>query len=196
MPEVLVACLKRSGKLVLDVAGGYGRYALPLARAGRHVRIVDLHDESLAEAVRRAASIDVSDAVTTHRLDVRAGQVGARGSYDSAICIGFLHHLEPADGQQVVRAMADAVRDEGHLVFEFSTEKRRRLPDGTPILVGGASEHSLALPEGLEVVRHWLRAQCFTQSEVEVCSLSIRDPDFHYDAEVVIATASVRADSV
>lgn len=192
MPRVLEACLRASaGPYVLDVAGGYGRYALPLAHAGHTVEIVDLHDASLREAQRRAAADVLEGRVLTRLCDVRAGFIAEAGAYDLAICIGFLHHLAPSDGAQVVHAMVDSVRDGGRIVFEISTEKRRRLPDGTPILIGGSPERSWDVQTGIDIARTWLQHPRLCEMNVEVVPLSIRDPDFFYDAEVIIVTGGV-----
>ena len=65
------------GLRVLDVGGGDGRDAVPLAEAGHHVTILDPAPSWLAEARRRAERAGVDDRVAT-----------VRGSLDDLASVG------------------------------------------------------------------------------------------------------------
>jgi 2-polyprenyl-3-methyl-5-hydroxy-6-metoxy-1,4-benzoquinol methylase len=83
MWEVLQRCLPAAPVTVLDVGGGAGAYAIPLAAAGYQVHLIDpvaLHVEQAAAASRNAASPLAS------------------------VSIGDAHDLQTADGSADVPA--------------------------------------------------------------------------------------------
>jgi SAM-dependent methyltransferase len=91
---------------VLDVGGGPGTYATPLARRGYHVQLVDpvpLH----VEQARQAAAGDPAASYAAGLGDAR--ELPAAGqSQDAVLLFGPLYHLTgPADRQ---RALAEAWR--------------------------------------------------------------------------------------
>jgi SAM-dependent methyltransferase len=76
---------------VLDVGGGAGVYAVPLAAAGYHVHLIDpvpLHVDQ-ATAAARAAEVQLAGAAVG---DARALDA-ADGSVDVALLLGPLYHL-------------------------------------------------------------------------------------------------------
>lgn len=80
---------------VLDVGGGAGAYALPLAADGYEVHLIDpvpLHVEQAAAASRTAAAPLASTVVG----DARALGAAA-GSMDAALLLGPLYHLTNRD---------------------------------------------------------------------------------------------------
>lgn len=91
---------------VLDVGGGAGAYALPLAAGGYEVHLVDpvaLHVEQAA-AASRAASAPLASTVVG---DARALGAAA-GSMDAALLLGPLYHLTNRDDR--VTALREARR--------------------------------------------------------------------------------------
>ncbi len=85
---------------VLDVGGGDGRDAVPLARAGHHVTILDPAPLWLAEARRRAAAAGVADRITTvtgslDDLDEVDGVDGLASDFDLVLCHFVLHYRSP-----------------------------------------------------------------------------------------------------
>ncbi|GGU32075.1 methyltransferase domain-containing protein [Nocardioides albus] len=93
---------------VLDVGGGDGMDALPLALAGHEVTIVDPSESWLAEAKRRAA--EAGAALTTL---VGGVEDLPEGEWDLVLC-HFVLHYRPADASDV-RRLAAAVRPGGRL---------------------------------------------------------------------------------
>ena len=187
--EVL-ACLDSltPASRVLDIAGGYGRYAIPLASQGHTVVIIDTHEASLREAERRGRDLPPdAGRIATVRGDVRQSPLPTVGSFQAALCIGFLHHLPDKDCQEVFDAMVAPVQPGGRVVIEYSTCKRRRMADGTPILVGGAAERNTDLTTGISLVEQLYTRGAFRSYVVETVSLCIRQPSFWYDAEVIVA---------
>ncbi|HEX8627928.1 MAG TPA: methyltransferase domain-containing protein, partial [Catenuloplanes sp.] len=72
---------------VLDVGGGTGGFAVPLAEAGHRVTVVDASPDALAALDRRAAEAGVGDRVRAVQGDgdALAGLVEA-GSADLVLC--------------------------------------------------------------------------------------------------------------
>lgn len=83
------------GLRVLDVGGGDGRDALPLAQAGHHVTVLDPAPSWLTEARRRAAAAGAADRLTTIEGSIDdLSAVG--GDYDLVLC-HFVLHYRPAE---------------------------------------------------------------------------------------------------
>ncbi|MFG2221745.1 methyltransferase [Streptomyces sp. NPDC048644] len=96
---------------VLDTGGGTGNFAVPVARLGHRVTVVDPSPNALFALERRAAEADVADRVRAVQGD--AGglfDVVDRGGYDAVLCHGVLEYVDdPAEGlQNVVAALRPA----------------------------------------------------------------------------------------
>jgi SAM-dependent methyltransferase len=97
---------------VLDVGGGTGGFAVPLAVLGHRVTVVDPSPDALAALQRRAREAGV---------DVRAVQGDAAGlldvvdpaSADLALCHGVLEHVD--DPAEALAAVAAVLRPGGTL---------------------------------------------------------------------------------
>lgn len=100
---------------VLDVGGGAGAYALPLAAAGHEVHLIDpvpLHVEQ-AEAASRAASRPLAGTAVG---DARALDAAA-DSMDAALLLGPLYHLTSRDDRiTALREARRVVRPDGVVV--------------------------------------------------------------------------------
>jgi SAM-dependent methyltransferase len=115
MRELLRRCLPPAPATVLDVGGGAGAYAIPLAEAGYQVHLIDpvpLHVEQAAAASRaaesRLASVSLGDA-----RDLRA----ADGSADAVLLLGPLYHLTSrADRVTALREARRVLRPGGVVV--------------------------------------------------------------------------------
>jgi ubiquinone/menaquinone biosynthesis C-methylase UbiE len=115
MRELLQRYLPPAPATVLDVGGGAGVYAIPLAAAGYRVHLVDpmpLHVEQAAEASRAAqaplASISVGDARELQAAD---------GSADAVLLLGPLYHLTSrADRVTALREARRVLRPGGVVV--------------------------------------------------------------------------------
>lgn len=97
-----------AGWRVLDIGGGDGRDALPMAQAGHDVTVLDSSPIMLAEARRRAEEVGVGAAIHTQFVDVADGELStAPASFDLVICHNLLQYLpNPA---HLLRAAADAL---------------------------------------------------------------------------------------
>jgi S-adenosylmethionine-dependent methyltransferase len=105
---------RRAGErlAVLDVGGGTGGFAVPLAEAGHHVTVVDASPDALAALTRRAAEAGVAERVRAVQGDgdALAGLVEP-ASMDLVLCHSVLEVVdEPAS---VVSALVGALRHGG-----------------------------------------------------------------------------------
>ncbi|MET7638859.1 methyltransferase [Streptomyces sp. NPDC005438] len=99
---------------VLDTGGGSGNLAVPVARLGHRVTVVDPSPNALFALERRAAEADVAERVRGIQGDV-AGlfEVAERGGYDVVLCHGVLEYVDdPAEG---LRNAVGALRPQGVL---------------------------------------------------------------------------------
>ncbi|MFF9894234.1 methyltransferase [Streptomyces longispororuber] len=102
------------GLEVLDTGGGSGNFAVPVARLGHRVTVVDPSPNALFALERRAAEAGVADRVRGVQGDVHGlFDVVERGGYDAVLCHGVLEYVDdPAEG---VRNAVGALRPDGVL---------------------------------------------------------------------------------
>jgi SAM-dependent methyltransferase len=102
---------------VLDAGCGYGRVALPLARAGYDVEGLD-HSEPLLDAARRAADAARLPARFTRGSLTRLPYES--GSFDAAICLWSSFHelLEPDAQTHAIRELSRVLRPGGFGLIE------------------------------------------------------------------------------
>ena len=97
---------------VVDVGGGTGGFAVPLAEAGHTVTVIDASPDALASLGRRAAEAGVGDRV--HAVQGDGDQLAALvppGSADLVLCHSVLEVVD--DPAAVVAAIAAALRPGG-----------------------------------------------------------------------------------
>jgi len=81
------------GKKVLEIGCGIGTDTIRFARAGARVTAVDLSEESLAVAKRRAGVFGLEDRISFHRVDAeRLSEVVPVETYDLIYSFGVIHH--------------------------------------------------------------------------------------------------------
>ncbi|WP_262701425.1 MULTISPECIES: methyltransferase [Streptomyces] len=99
---------------VLDTGGGSGNFAVPVARLGHRVTVVDPSPNALFALERRAAEAGVADRVRGVQGDAHGlFDVVERGGHDVVLCHGVLEYVDdPAEG---LRNAAAALRPAGTL---------------------------------------------------------------------------------
>jgi 2-polyprenyl-3-methyl-5-hydroxy-6-metoxy-1,4-benzoquinol methylase len=98
--------------IAVDVGGGTGGFAVPLAKAGHRVTVVDASPDSLAALTRRAAEAGVGERVTALQGDGDAlADLVAPGSVDIVLCHSLLEVVD--DPHQVVAGLAGVLRPGG-----------------------------------------------------------------------------------
>lgn len=104
---------------VLDIGGGSGAVAVPLARAGAQVTVVDISADALATLRRRAAEAGVGDLIRPVQADAEAlsdpalATVVAPGAFDLVLAHGILDAVD--DAAATFAGCARAVRAGGLL---------------------------------------------------------------------------------
>src|SRR6266545_6527056 len=112
--ELAAARQRRAGESprVLDVGGGSGVLAVPLAVSGCKVTVIDASPNALATLHRRAEEAGVSDRITAVQGDSDAlGSLVPAGAADLVLAHGLLEVVE--DPKVTIAAMAEAVTPGG-----------------------------------------------------------------------------------
>jgi SAM-dependent methyltransferase len=132
---------------MVDVAGGTGRHAIPIARTGRPVLLIDIATNAVSVAKRAEPALDVLVASATS-LPLRPGQFGV---------VLVTNFLDRAIFEDLVSLLAPG----GFLVYETYTVRHLDLvrqgiargPSSREYLL--ASGELPGLAHGLRVVEHW-----------------------------------------
>ena len=106
--------LARAGRplTAVDVGGGTGGFAVPLAKAGHQVTVIDASPDALAALTRRAAEAGVAERVTAVQGDGDAlAELIAPGSVDLVLCHSLLEVVD--DPQVVAEGLAAVLRPGG-----------------------------------------------------------------------------------
>ncbi|MET9322613.1 methyltransferase [Streptomyces sp. NPDC003038] len=103
LKEALDRRVKATGRDVLDVldtGGGTGKFAVPVARLGHRVTVVDPSPNALFGLERRVAEAGVADLVRGVQGDAQGLlDVVDREAYDVVLCHGVLEYVDdPAEG--------------------------------------------------------------------------------------------------
>lgn len=97
---------------VLDVGGGTGGFAVPVAALGHRVTVLEPSPDALAALDRRAADADVATLIRSVQDDAsRLGELFPPESFDVVLCHGVLEHVE--EPKAVLAAAATLLRTGG-----------------------------------------------------------------------------------
>ncbi|PUA80567.1 methyltransferase domain-containing protein [Nocardioides currus] len=99
---------------IVDIGGGTGGFAVPLAQLGHRVEVIDPSPDALAALDRRARESDVADRVTGQQGDLSdLGTLVEADAVDLVLCHGVLDVVdEPTDA---LASIASVLRPGGHL---------------------------------------------------------------------------------
>jgi S-adenosylmethionine-dependent methyltransferase len=115
--EALVAALASHGTssaAVLDCGGGSGSFAVPLARLGATVTVVDISVDALATLHRRADESGVADRIRPVQGDVESlADAVPAAAFDLVLAHGILEAVD--ESEAAFAAIAAAVRPGGLL---------------------------------------------------------------------------------
>lgn len=102
----------RQGLSVVDVGGGTGGFAVPLAESGHLVTVIDASPDALAALTRRAAEAGVDGRIRAVQGDAdRLADLIAPTSADLILCHSVLEVVDDPGG--VLTALANALRPGG-----------------------------------------------------------------------------------
>jgi 2-polyprenyl-3-methyl-5-hydroxy-6-metoxy-1,4-benzoquinol methylase len=105
---------RRSGERlhIIDVGGGTGGFAVPLAEAGHDVTVIDASPDALASLARRALDAGVADSITALQGDGdQLPDLVAPASADIILCHSVLESVD--DPVEVLAAVAASLRTDG-----------------------------------------------------------------------------------
>ncbi len=113
--RLVASTLEREGRCrVLDVGGGSGVWAVPLAAAGAQVTVVDASPDALASLARRAREAGVSDRVSGTQGDAdQLGDVVSDTCADVVLAHGVLEVVE--DVPRTLGALVSTLTEHGVL---------------------------------------------------------------------------------
>jgi S-adenosylmethionine-dependent methyltransferase len=120
--RVALAGSGSSGPLqIIDIGGGTGGFAVPLAADGHSVTVIDPSPDALASLERRARDESVEDRIRGVLGDTaELVEVAGEASADAVLCHGVLEVVD--DPSQALRAMALVLRPGG--VFSLLVAQR------------------------------------------------------------------------
>ncbi len=99
---------------ILDVGGGDGRDAVPLAQAGHQVTLVDYVPEMLEEAQRRAGEAGIADRIHVQAADLAlVDSLQVDTTFDVLLLHNVLQYLP--DPNQALGKLAELIRPQGIL---------------------------------------------------------------------------------
>ena len=97
---------------IVDIGGGTGGFAVPLAELGHTVQVIDPSPDALASLDRRAREAGVADRVTGQQGDL-SDLSDLADEADLVLCHGVLEMVD--DPAAALAAIADVLRPDGHL---------------------------------------------------------------------------------
>lgn len=115
---------KDSDALVLDAAGGTGKWSIPIAKCGPKVVLTDLSDGMLDVAREK-----IKEAGLEKRVDIRKGDVRELDFEDEAFDMVFIDHA------------LCFIREQGQVVSELA----RVLKRNCPLVISGQNRYVLSL---------------------------------------------------
>jgi SAM-dependent methyltransferase len=140
---------------IVDVAGGYGRYAVPLAEAGYTVTLLDIDEAHLDQAELNALSLpEGAGSIKPIKRDVLKDDLSDFEPFDASLCTGFIY-LAPEDVvQDLFAKMVSLTKPGGPVVIEFATDRiRRQTSDATSKSLIGRNETLYSYEQGLDLLR-------------------------------------------
>ncbi|MBI4847496.1 MAG: methyltransferase domain-containing protein [Nitrospirae bacterium] len=97
---------------VLDVGGGTGLDAIPFAKQGYRVTLLDYSEEMIEEAKRSAKEEGVSDRITYHQGDINSiPTLFPNTRFDLILCHNVLQYVE--DINTAIKTMSEALKPNG-----------------------------------------------------------------------------------
>lgn len=149
---------------IVDIGGGTGGFAVPLAELGHTVQVIDPSPDALAALDRRAREAGVADRVTGQQGDL-SDLASLAEEADLVLCHGVLEMVN--DPVAAVAAIAAALRPGGHLSLLVAQrhaaviaramaghfQAAHELLDGDPTTTTGRGGHRFTHDEVVDLLR-------------------------------------------
>ncbi len=159
--EATIECFSEllPGSRILDVAGGYGRYALPLAkRGGYDVSLLDIDTNDLERASSDAACLAGEfGAITPIHKDILKDDLSDLEPFDAALCAGFIYLAPEEVVRSIFQKIVSITKPGGIVVVEFATDRIRRITNDESTLLAGDDEVQYTYEQGLKLVESMYR---------------------------------------
>ena len=115
----------KAGQRVLDVACGFGRHSIELARRGYRMTGLDVSAEMIREAKKRAS--EEKCRVEWRNAEMR--RIGSASKFDGAFCFGnSFGFLDRAGTGKFLAAMSKALKPGSRFAFDYGTAAESILP--------------------------------------------------------------------
>lgn len=173
------------GSKVLDVGGGDGRFALPLARMGHHVAVLDVHQPSLVHLKRGIAELPKdAGSILPLRGDATFDFPVIDGSFDAVLNTGFGYLIPPDELDPLVGRMSAAVRSGGLMVFEFATNRdRRESKDGLSLI--GPNEYRYSHKDGMSILNNLFSKYGFEKMDAQTQTIHFEEPYYMHNDLII-----------
>jgi 2-polyprenyl-3-methyl-5-hydroxy-6-metoxy-1,4-benzoquinol methylase len=109
--------------LALDVAGGVGRHAIWLAQRGWRMKLMDISEVGVKQAVENAKQKGTASSIATEVRDLNSAQDIGREQYDLVVVFFFLQ-------RELFPVLAAAIKPGGHLIYKTYTTEQQRFNGG------------------------------------------------------------------
>jgi tellurite methyltransferase len=122
----------------LDLAGGVGRHAIWLAQRGWRVKLLDISEVGIQQAMENANRSGTANSISADICDLNTMQDLGRAQYDLIVVFFFLQ-------REIFPALFDAIKPGGILIYKTYTTEQKNF--------AGGPSHPMFLLEPNELLR-------------------------------------------
>ncbi len=112
------------GMTVAEIGGGWGAFAIYLAKLGAHVTSINVSDEQVKIAIQKAEEAGVADKIDFVIQDYREFE----GKFDRVVSVGMMEHVGVAYFEEYFNKISSLLKDDG---IAFIHAIGRMTPPGT-----------------------------------------------------------------
>jgi tellurite methyltransferase len=109
--------------LALDVAGGVGRHSIWLAQRGWRVKLLDISEVGIQQAMENAKRSGTASSISADICDLNTMQDLGREQYDLVVVFFFLQ-------RELFPALLDAIKPGGILIYKTYTTEQKNFSGG------------------------------------------------------------------
>ncbi|HDO51298.1 MAG TPA: class I SAM-dependent methyltransferase [Rhizobiales bacterium] len=100
----------KPGMSVVEIGGGWGSFAIRLAKEGAHVTSINVSPEQIAIAKNKAAEAGVAERIDFVRQDYRE----VSGQFDRAVSVGMMEHVGIGHFDEYFGKVRDLLKSDGY----------------------------------------------------------------------------------